>query len=547
MGEMEMSRYYKIDPQRRAEFRKKGYWGDATILDYWNLNVKTHPDHMAVTDAQGSLYTYKELDLAASKAASYLKKQGVAPGDIVSFNIPGWAEFLLIYIACLKAGAAANPLLHKYRSKELKFTLNKCRSKVVFLACGFKQYDYLSSLGEPASLHENFPYLRSVVLVEKNGAAASGAVSLREILETEEAFTEQVPASGDDLAAVLFTSGTEGNPKGAMLTHNNLISSARSYSCTLGVTPYDIHLMSAPLGHATGFYWGINMPVVVGCPIVLQEQFKVEETLELIEKHRVTASIASTPFVFDILRQLEKTPRDISSLRFYMCGGAPVPRSLVHQAKEKGIQVMSVYGSTETAANTMTIPLDSEEKIINTDGAAAFSYGIKIVDRDGSPVEPGREGEELCYGPCVFMGYLDEPEITSRALGPDGWYHSGDLCVMDADGYIRITGRIKDIIVRGGENISSLELEDILYTHPAVQDASVVSMPDERLGERACAFLVMKRGEAPLNLKDIQALFSKHDVAKYKYPERVEIIDELPRNPAGKVQKNILREILCKL
>jgi acyl-CoA synthetase len=220
----------------------------------------------------------------------------------------------------------------------------------------------------------------------------------------------------------------------------------------------------------------------------------------------------------------KKRQYDISSLRFFMCGGSPVPRHLVKEALQIGFKVMGVYGSTESVPHSASSFNDSPERIINTDGRALAGIEIKVVNEFRKEVPAGVQGEGASRGPNVFVGYLKEPELTARVLDDNGWYYSGDLCSMDEQGYIRINGRKKDIIIRGGENISSVEIENILLQHPKVKDAAVVGMPDERLGERTCAYVEVSVPGHELTLEEVIAFFSKMNVAKYKYPERIEVI-----------------------
>ena len=539
-----MSLGIKINEAKKLEYRQKGYWGDATLADYWRMSVLSSPEKLAVVDAQGSQFTYAELDEAAGKLANFLIKIGVEPGDFVSTQLPGWSEFTVIYVACLKTGAVLNPILPNLREKELTYILNKCESKILFIPSQFKHYDYTSML---PSITQNVKSLKKVVKVEKE-TLAYDEWTLNRILDEYSPLSEHVQHSADDLAAVLFTSGTEGHPKGVMLTHNNIIASEKAYAATFNLTYQDVILMPAPIAHATGFHHGVTTAFLLGAKCVLQDIFKPEISLELIEREKCTCGNGVTPFIYDLIQTINCKSRqyDISSLRFFLCGGSPVPRHMVKQAMEKGFKVFGVYGSTESVPHVAARLDDPLEKIINTDGKPLDGVEIKIVDELRQPVSIGIEGEEASRGPNVFVGYLREPELTDRVLDDDGWYYSGDLCTMDDDGFIRITGRKKDIIIRGGENISSTEVENILLQHPDIREAAVVGMPDKRLGERSCAYIVLQHPNKNLTLEDIKAFFVKMNVAKYKFPERIEICTSLPRTPSCKVKKYILREDIKK-
>lgn len=327
-----------------------------------------------------------------------------------------------------------------------------------------------------------------------------------------------------------------------MLTHNNIISSEKAFAATFNLNYLDVIFMPSPLAHASGFHHGVTTSFLLGAKCVLQDVHNPENSLHLIERERITCGNASTPLVYDILNILENQKFDTSSLRFFFCGGSPVPRHMVKQSLEAGFKVIGVYGSTESVPHTCSRLDDPIERIIHTDGTSVPGVEIKVVDELRRDVPPGVQGEEASRGPNVFVGYLKEPELTARVLDEDGWYYSGDLCTMDENRYIRINGRKKDIIIRGGENISSVEVEDILLHHPNVRDVAVVGMPDPRLGERACAYVVLKFSEKELTMEDIRAFFAQMNVAKYKYPERIEIVKSIPRNENCKIKKFLLRE-----
>lgn len=537
-----MSLGIKINEAKRHEYRQKGYWGDATLADYWNMSVLSSPDKVAVIDAQGLAFTYLELDEAAAKVAAFLKEVGVGPGDFVSSQLPGWSEFTIIYVACLKAGAIFNPILPSLREVELTYILNKCESKVLFVPSTFRKYDYTSMIN---SLVSKVQSLMEVVIVEKGNKVNEG-ISLDYLLSKYLPLKEDASRSSDDVAAVLFTSGTEGFPKGVMLTHNNIIASEKAYAATFNLTYQDVILMPAPIAHATGFHHGVTTAFLFGAKCVLQDIFKPEMTLELIQREKCTCGNGATPYVYDLMGILTRKKYDISSLRFFLCGGSPVPRHMVKQAITCGFKVFGVYGSTESVPHTAASLDAPTEKIIYTDGKPLQGIEIKVIDEYGQRVPIGVQGEEASRGPNVFVGYLKEPELTDQVLDNEGWYYSGDLCQMDADGYIRVTGRKKDIIIRGGENISSIEVENILLQHPNVLEAAVVGMPDKRLGERTCAYVVLKVANQGLTFEEVKVFFTEMNVAKYKIPERIEICISLPRTESFKIKKYILREDVKK-
>lgn len=531
-----------FNEQRRAAYRQQGLWGDASLADYWQQTARAMPDKIAVVDNHGASYTYSALDHAASCLANWMLAKGIESGDRIAFQLPGWCEFTVIYLACLKIGAVSVPLLPSWREAELVWVLNKCQAKMFFAPTLFKQTRPVDLI---LPLQNQLPQLQQIVGVDKL-APATSSLSLSQIIADNTSLTTAITTHGDELAAVLFTSGTEGLPKGVMLTHNNILASERAYCARLNLTWQDVFMMPAPLGHATGFLHGVTAPFLIGARSVLLDIFTPDACLALLEQQRCTCMLGATPFVYDLLNVLEKQPADLSALRFFLRGGTTIPKKVARECQQRGIKLLSVYGSTESSPHAVVNLDDPLSRFMHTDGYAAAGVEIKVVDDARKTLPPGCEGEEASRGPNVFMGYFDEPELTARALDEEGWYYSGDLCRMDEAGYIKITGRKKDIIVRGGENISSREVEDILLQHPKIHDACVVAMSDERLGERSCAYVVLKAPHHSLSLEEVVAFFSRKRVAKYKYPEHIVVIEKLPRTTSGKIQKFLLRKDIMR-
>ncbi|MEQ5245195.1 medium-chain fatty-acid--CoA ligase [Escherichia coli] len=531
-----------FNEQRRAAYRQQGLWGDASLADYWQQTARAMPDKIAVVDNHGASYTYSALDHAASCLANWMLAKGIESGDRIAFQLPGWCEFTVIYLACLKIGAVSVPLLPSWREAELVWVLNKCQAKMFFAPTLFKQTRPVDLI---LPLQNQLPQLQQIVGVDKL-APATSSLSLSQIIADNTSLTTAITTHGDELAAVLFTSGTEGLPKGVMLTHNNILASERAYCARLNLTWQDVFMMPAPLGHATGFLHGVTAPFLIGARSVLLDIFTPDACLALLEQQRCTCMLGATPFVYDLLNVLEKQPADLSALRFFLCGGTTIPKKVARECQQRGIKLLSVYGSTESSPHAVVNLDDPLSRFMHTDDYAAAGVEIKVVDDARKTLPPGCEGEEASRGPNVFMGYFDEPELTARALDEEGWYYSGDLCRMDEAGYIKITGRKKDIIVRGGENISSREVEDILLQHPKIHDACVVAMSDERLGERSCAYVVLKAPHHSLSLEEVVAFFSRKRVAKYKYPEHIVVIEKLPRTTSGKIQKFLLRKDIMR-
>lgn len=535
----------KINAKRKAKYYKNGWWSHKTLADYWNDTVRATPDKVCVVDSQGTRLTFAQVNDAAARVASWLIEAGIAPGDVVSTQLPGWAQFTIIYIACLKAGAVIHVVLPNHRAEELRYFLPKCKTRVLFVPSWYRNFNHAEMA---QGLLDELPDLKRVVVVEKTEPIAHApderCTTLDALLQTSPPLQEDVKTQADDLVAVLFTSGTESKSKGVMFTHNVIAAAVHSFSEVLHVTSDDVMFMPAPVAHATGFHHGVTMPFMLGATSVLLDRFKPDRALDLIEQERCTCGMGATPIIHDLFNLQCEAPRDISSIRFLLCGGAPSPWPILEKAHAAGITILSVYGSTESVPHTVCPPESPEALRLSSDGRATPRVEVRVVDRSHNLVPHGTEGEECSRGPNVFVGYLNEPELTNRCLDNDGWYFSGDLCVMDSEGYLRITGRKKDIIIRGGENISSNEIESTLIRHPLVRAAAVVSMPDPRMGERVCAYVELTPNTSPeeLTLDDVRTFFEERNVARFKIPERLEILPKMPLTPTGKVRKFKLRK-----
>nr|WP_320023914.1 medium-chain fatty-acid--CoA ligase [uncultured Acetobacterium sp.] len=544
----------KINQHRKELYEQLGYWCKETLLDYWNATVANYREREFVVDDRGNRYTYQVVDEKAEIIAAYFRKVGIIPGDVVSFQVPVWSEFVLITMACLKIGAIINPIGMCYTGKELEYLLNYANSKVFLCPTWYHKTNYEAII---QGAIEQLGGLKSVILLDNQKSRAGKTITLKEILR-EPSFCEHSlysnlfynnkenlkKTNSNDVAAILYTSGTTGGVKGVMLTHNNIIFSEKYFNKTLGVTKDDIIFMPAPLNHATGFHHGIIAPMLIGGKVVLQNKFDSQKAIKQINLERCTYSMGSTPFIYDILNDLKNGKDRLGTLKFYLCGGAPVPEDMVRCAYQYGIKLCEVYGSTESVPHLFVRPEETFELMGSAAGRAMEGIEVRIVDENRQTVPSGIIGEEASRGPNVFVGYLNDEAATERDLDDDGWFYSGDLCVADEKGNIRVIGRKKDIIVRGGENLNTNSISDYVSKHPDILDQAVIAMPDERLGERICAYVVIKK--EPLNLKKLLNYMQKTGIPKRYWPERLEIIDEIPRTDSGKVKKNLLREDLKK-
>ncbi|HEY0185949.1 MAG TPA: AMP-binding protein [Cellulomonas sp.] len=531
-----------VAPARRTALRRAGLWGDASLDDHWRLAALTAPDQEAVVDSRGTRLSYAEVDDRAARIATWLRASGIRAGDVVSVQLPSWAELCCVNVACLRIGAVVNPVLTAYRESELRHVLRTCRSRALLVPTHFRGTRY-----EPVAvrLAAELDHLVAVAAVPHDGVPAAGLPDLADLVAEHLPLPEhdRTPGRSADIAAVLFTSGSEARPKGVLLSHDNVLAAERTFARALHLDARDRMFMPAPLGHATGYLHGLTLPYLIGGTAVLLDVPTGPASLAMIRAERATCGMAAASVIRCLLDSCPPGERLADDLRLLGCGGSPVPRSLARRALDHGVRLLSVYGSTESAPHTLTRPEDDLERVLTTDGRPVDGVEVRIVDPvTRRPLPVGEVGEEASRGPQVFSGYLGEPALTAAVLDADGWYYSGDLARLDADGYLRIVGRAKDVIIRGGENISAAEVEQVLREHPGVREAAVVAAPDPRLGECVCAYLVLDPGAPVPDVAALRAHFLARGLAKYKIPARVVAVAELPLSPAGKVRKDVLRE-----
>lgn len=521
--------------------RAQGYWRDEVLTDAFDRAVNARPDAiavMSVNTASGRFTrkTYAELAADVARVARGLRALGAQPGDVVSVQLPNWWQFVAIVLACTRLGCIVNPVMPTARDRELVSTLRLCKSRVLFVPRHFRGMDY-----EPliASFRHGLSDLETVIAVDD--AAPSGFAALPDPV-AEEVFDR---TDADALTEIIFTSGTTGDPKGVMHTSNTLISATRGLARRLELGAQDVIFMGSPLAHQTGFLWGVYLPILLDAKVVLLDIWSPTSAAALIAAEQATFSVSAPTFLFDLLAVHESGEASISSMRTFVLAGAPVPRVLVERAAAKtGIRIASAWGMTEVALPTISHPDDDVDTVSRTDGSIVEGMELRIVDAAGEPVPDGLVGRLQVRGAFNFVGYLERPDLFGTDA--DGWFETGDLAHTVSESHLRITGRTKDIIIRGGEKVPVADIEDVLYRHPAIADVAIVAMPDERLGERACAFVTTRKG-TDLSLNKISSFLTANGVTKTYFPEHVEIIEEMPRTPSGKIQKFVLREWAAEL
>ncbi|CAN5469755.1 N/A [soil metagenome] len=534
-------------PPRRARMVAQGLWHDRTINQELDACIHECPDKIALTalrmeDGATDRFTYRELGRMADRIAVGLARLGVRRNDVVACQLPNWWQFTLTYLACSRIGAVMNPLMHIFRERELSFMLRHGEAKVLIAPARFRGFDFAQmAMGLKAGL----PDLAHVVIVGGSGADSFDALLSGPAWEDAPDAPDILQASRpgpDDVTQLIYTSGTTGEPKGVMHSANSLMANIVPYAQRLALGADDVVLMASPMAHQTGFMYGLMMPLVLRASAVLQDVWEPRQAIALINAERASFTMASSPFLSDLARTVVETGVAVPTLRAFLCAGAPIPGPLVEQARGAlGAKIVSAWGMSENGAVTLTRLDDDDERSVQTDGCPLPGVELQVVDVAVQSLPQGEIGKLMLRACSNFGGYLKRPQLNGTDA--DDWFDTGDLARLDARGYVRIAGRTKDVIIRGGENIPVVEIESLLYRHPAIAMAAIVAYPDERLGERACAVVVPRPGQA-VDLPSIVAFLKAQKVAVQYIPERLVLRDTMPSTPSGKIQKFKLRELL---
>lgn len=521
-------------PAHLARYRDTGAWADRTIGDCARELAAAWPGAVAFPGSPAAP-TYATLLAEAEALALALAELGLRQGDVISFQLPNWTEAAVINLAATLGGLIINPIVPIYRDAEVRKMLADCGAKAFFFAESFRGYDFAAMVER---ILPDLPELSHCIAVR------GAATPLRYEALVEAGLKRPFAAprvDPDAIKLLLYTSGTTGTPKAVLHSHNTLGRVSAQSFAHWGVSHGDTVLMPSPVTHISGYSNGLEQVFLSGTRCVLMESWDAVEAVSLIERHAVVGTVAATPFLKELADVAIALGKRLPSFRLFACGGAAVPADLIRDANSAFANPCAtrVYGSSETPLVAMGFAASAHPDLAATTDGQVIDYDVRIVDDAEQDVPDGQEGEILARGPAMFMGYRDAGQ-TAEAVTADGYFRTGDLGLLTAEGAILITGRKKDLIIRGGENISAKEIEDVLARHPQVRESAVVSMPHPRLGEGICAF-VIARGPTPPDMAELAAFVFASGLAKQKCPERIAYVADLPRTASGKVRKDVLR------
>jgi cyclohexanecarboxylate-CoA ligase len=533
-----------FDPAAHARaMRDGGFWVDKTYDDFLQQTIAATPDKPALVGFRidridGRRLTYAELGDLVARAAASLKRLGLDRGDIISVQMPNWWEFAVITLAAFRIGAVINPLMPIFREREMAYMLDFAESKMLITPGLFRGFDHEAMA---AALKTSLPKLEHVVIVDGEGPNSFEAALLaQEDRLAAPPVGDPGPMAADEMSVLMFTSGTTGSPKGVMHCINALMACNISLAERFHLDTSDTLLVCSPLGHMTGFAAGMLLGLKIGATVIFQDVWEPKRGVAIMADEGVTFSAGAATFLGDMCEAVAGGVAKPKRMRNFLCAGAPIPPALIDRVyRELGFPVCSLWGMTESLSSTLTEPERALEKSSKTDGRPLDGVAVKVDRVSGGPAPAGETGVLKVRGAQMTLGYYKRADM--KPFDAEGWFDTGDLAYMDDEGYIRINGRIKDIIIRGGENVPIVEIENLLFKHPSVLSAALVGYPDARLGERACAFLTLRSGHA-IDLQTVQAYMEENKVAKQYWPERVVIVPDLPKTLTGKVQKFQLRE-----
>ncbi len=525
----------RLTPALIERYTRAGHWGTETFSSILARRAEGHPDRVAIVD-RGERVTYGDLRARVDRVAAGLQALGIGAGDVVTIQLPNWAAFAYVFFACERIGAVANQIGPDFRSREVEYILRFSESRAFVCPASFKNFDYVAMAQD---LRRQLPNLTLMLVL--GGDGTEGTVALDPIIDGTRTLPPLDPRTmgANDVMRTAFTSGTTGNPKGVTPSFNPTLPACRILNDAMEVTDNEVFLVYLPLGLNWG-YLTLLQSIMVGARAVLLDRFSGRAALEIIQRERVTFIPSAPASIIAMLNDPELDRFDLRSLRVVITGGASCPVETIRAYRKRFPgHLIELYGMLETGFHTFTRFGDDPEAVAGSIGRVAKGMGLRIIDDAGRDVATGGEGEIAAEGPSVHLGYHKNPTANAELFTADGWFRTGDLGQIDPAGNVRIVGRLKEMINRGGKKFFPREIEEILYTHPKVLHAAIVGVPDPRLGERNCLCLIPRAG-ASLSLEDALT-FLGDSVAAYKLPEELELFEEFPFTPTGKIQRHALR------
>jgi cyclohexanecarboxylate-CoA ligase len=482
--------------------------------------------------------TRGDLKADIERVSAELAALGLDAGDVICLQLPNWTEAVIYTYAALRIGAVVCPVTTIYRRRELRFILERTGCRIIVAPSTYRGFDFAAMVSD---LAVHLPHLEHVICV--GDTAAPRVVSSRALLAgTGAPPAEPVETAEDDVAVLAFTSGTTGEAKGVMHSHASMTAAIDDFVSHAGFGTRLTSLVMSPFGHLTGFTWGILMPLKGGGDVVLLETWDAERALDLFDRYSVSFTMGATPFLSDLLDAAAEREAAVFP-EMFVCAGAPIPPTLIERALALDTRVVSGWGMSEYPIGTSTAVTDPPVLASTSDGRPAGRAEVLVVDSEGDPVAVGQEGDVIIRGPGLFRGYYKREDLTAESLTAAGYLTTGDRArLLDDEGHLRISGRTKDLIIRGGENIPVVEIENILLTHPAIKQVALVPVPHDRLGETACACVVTVPGRDVPTVAELGTFLGARGVATHFFPEAVRPCTDLPRTPSGKIQKFILRD-----
>ncbi|MGV0791169.1 class I adenylate-forming enzyme family protein [Mycolicibacterium sp. XJ1819] len=516
----------------RQRWHREGWFSDRTLLDAFESTAASAPSTPVVflAGTTADTVTVGEIHRSARALAAALQDLGVAGGDAVAVQLTNRVECAIAYQAVLLCGAVLVPIVHIYGPAEVGFIVAESGAAVLIMPRRYRSIDYTERLADLSRIDT----LRHIVIVD----AAPGPDHLAwSQLDGDPGSYRRPAVHADDVCLLLYTSGTTAAPKGVQHTHNTVLAEQRTAAGLLAGAAGDVLLVGFPPGHIAGV-GNILRPMTTEKRCVFVDEWSPQRAVDAVAQFGVTATAGAPIHLQGILEVPDATTK-LATLREFLVGAAPVSEELGLRAADRGIATFRCYGSTEHPTVTAGHADEPRSARLGTDGMPLPGSAVRIVGPDGTDVPTGVDGEVVLQGPDQFVGYRDST-LDAEAFTADGWFRTGDLGHLDGDGRLTITDRIKDVVIRGGETISSAQVEDVLLTHPAVAEAAAVAAPDPRYGDVVAAVVVLTPGAA-LTLADLRTHFAAAGLARQKCPERLIVVDRLPRTPLGKVRKAEVR------